>query len=133
MTRLSRRSIAEYVSSSLIEGTPSKKVLFEQLAAFLIESKRTKELDLIVKDIEFYLAQKGIVRTTIVSAHELTEDAKKALSAFVKQETGASQVSLSSHVDPTVIGGVKISTPGREVDQTIARQLTVLKTRFKKV
>ena len=132
MTRLSRRSIAEYIATGLIKGD-SKKDLFDSLAAFLIDTRRTKELDLIVKDIEYYLAENGVVRTTIVSANELSAETKKALEAFVKKETHATQVSLSSMVEPAVLGGVKISIPGREVDQTIARQLTVLKTRFKKV
>jgi F0F1-type ATP synthase delta subunit len=133
MTRLSRRSIAEYVATNLIEGTPSKKALLTELAAFLIDTQRTKELDLIVRDIEYYLAEKGYVRTNIVSAFDLSAETKKALEAFVKKATKATQVSLSSMVEPAVLGGVKISVPGRELDQTIARQLTVLKTRFKKV
>jgi F0F1-type ATP synthase delta subunit len=41
-------------------------------------------------------------------------------------------VTLSNMVNSEVIGGVKITVPGRELDQTVARQLTVLKTRFKK-
>jgi len=130
--RLSRRSITEYIANGLIAGT-SKDVLFAQLAGFLVETKRTKEIDLVVRDIEYNLSQKGFVRTTVLSAHELTAETKKALEAFVKRETNATQVSLSSMVEPAVLGGVKISIPGREVDRTIARQLTVLKTRFKKV
>ncbi|MDB5160096.1 MAG: atpH [Candidatus Saccharibacteria bacterium] len=133
MTRLSRRSIAEYVATSLIEGKPSKKALLSELAAFLIDTQRTDELDLIVRDIEYYLAEKGYVRTNIVSAFDLSAETKKALEAFVKKATKATQVSLSSMVEPAVLGGVKISVPGRELDQTIVRQLTVLKTRFKKV
>ena len=132
MTRLSRRSIAEYVANGLVKGD-SKKELFSQLAAFLIDTGRTKELDLIVRDIEYFLAENGVVNATIISAYELTAETKKALEAFVKKETNANHVSLSSMVEPAVLGGVKISIPGREVDQTIARQLTVLKTKFKKV
>lgn len=133
MARLSRRSIAEYIASGLIEGKPSKKALLTELAAFLIDTKRTSELDLVVRDIEYFLSEKGYVQTTVLSAYELTAETKKALEAFVKKETKATQVSLASMVEPAVLGGVKISIPGREMDQTIARQLTVLKTRFKKV
>jgi F0F1-type ATP synthase delta subunit len=133
MARLSRRSIASYIARELVEGTTPKNTLFMELAAFLIDAKRTKELDLIIKDIEYCLADKGVMRATIISAHELTTETKKALEDFVKKETNATTVSLSSHVEPAVLGGVKISIPGRELDQTIARQLTVLKTRFKKV
>jgi len=129
--RLSRRAIAEYISAGLIDGT-SKKTLLNQLAAYLVESRRTKELDLIVRDIEFNLSQKGVVQTTITSAFDLSAETKKALEAFVKSKTKATQVSLTSVVEPSVIGGVKISIPGRELDQTVAHKLTVLKTRFKK-
>lgn len=129
--RLSRRAVAEYVATSLIDGK-SKKLLFQQLAGYLIDTQRTKELELIVRDIEFSLAEKGVVQASIVSAFDLTAETKKSLEAFVKTQTKAAQVSLSNMVDPAVLGGVKITVPGRELDQTVAHQLTVLKTRFKK-
>lgn len=133
MARVSRRSIADYVAASLISGTPGKQQLFRELAAFLIAEKRTKELELIVRDIEYALSEKGHVQTTVLSARELTEEAKKAVASFVKNETGASDVQLTNTVDPSVLGGMKITVPGREMDHTVARQLTVLKTSFKKV
>ncbi|MBC7565193.1 F0F1 ATP synthase subunit delta [Candidatus Saccharibacteria bacterium] len=129
--RLSRRSIAEYIATGLIEGQ-SKKKLFQQLAGYLIDTQRTNELDLIVRDIEFSLAQKGTLQASVVSAFELTTETKKALEDFVKTETKATTVTLSSMIDPTVLGGVKITVPGRELDQTATHLLTVLKTRFKK-
>jgi F-type H+-transporting ATPase subunit delta len=129
--RLSRRAVAEYIATGLIEGQ-SKKKLLRQLAGYLVDAKRTSELELIIRDIEFSLSEKGIVQASIVSAFDLTAETKKALEAFVKTKTNATHVSLSNMVDPTVLGGVKIVTPGRELDQTVARQLTVLKTRFKK-
>ena len=129
--RLSRRAMAEYIATGLIDGK-SKKALLAQLAAYLVETRRTKELELIVRDIEFYLSEKGVVQATITSAFDLTAETKKALEAFVKSETKASTVTVTNIVEPTVLGGVKISIPGRELDQTVAHQLTVLKTRYKK-
>jgi len=130
--RLSRRAVAAYVATGLIDGK-NKKALLTQLAGYLVESKRTKELDLIVRDIEFNLAEKGHVNATITSAYDLSTETKKALEAFVKKKTNATKVSLSNMVDPSVLGGIKIATAGRELDQTVAHQLTVLKTRLKKV
>lgn len=129
--RLSRRSMAAYIAAGLVEGK-NKKKLFQQLAAYLIETRRTKELDLIVRDIEFMLSEQGFVQATVTSAFDLTAETKKSLEAFVKSKTKATQVSLSTTVDETALGGVKIAVPGREIDQTVAHQLTVLKTRFKK-
>lgn len=130
--RLSRRRIADYIADGLIAGTPTKKQLLHQLAGFLIDTQRTKEVELIVRDIEFALSQKGVVQATIVSAFELTTEINAMIEAFVKTETNATQVNLFNSVAPDVIGGIKIAVPGRELDQTVARQLTVLKTRFKK-
>ena len=123
--------MAEYIAEGLVEGK-NKKTLFKQLAAYLVDSRRTKELGLIIRDIEWKLAEKGYVQATITSAFDLTAQTTKALEAFVKAETKASKVSLEKKLDPSVLGGVKISVPGREIDQTVAHQLTVLKTRFKK-
>jgi F0F1-type ATP synthase delta subunit len=50
----------------------------------------------------------------------------------VKQHTGAKTVSLENSIDASVLGGVKISIPGRELDATITHSLNILKTRFKK-
>ncbi|RWZ78655.1 MAG: hypothetical protein EOT05_02815 [Candidatus Microsaccharimonas sossegonensis] len=130
--RLSRRSIARYIANGLIEGTHSKKILLKQLAGYLVETRRTKELELIVRDIEFALVEKGMVQASVISAFDLTAETKKALVAFVKTKMSAAQVNVSHIIHPNVIGGVKITVPGRELDQTIARRLTVLKTRFKK-
>lgn len=129
--RLSRRRIADHIASELVDGK-NKKLLLQQLAGFLVDTGRTKELDLIIRDIEFSLAEKGHVQASVISAFDLTAEVKKELEAFVKSKTDATKVSLSNMVDPSVIGGVKITIPGRELDQTVAHQLTVLKTRFKK-
>ena len=129
--RISRRSMADYIATGLIEGQ-SKKKLLNQLAGYLVETRRTKEIDLIVRDIEFQLSQHGIMQASIISAFDLATETKLALESFVKETTKASQVSLTHVVDPTVLGGVKITIPGYELDQTVRHQLTLLKTRFKK-
>lgn len=129
--RLSRRSMAAYVATGLTDGK-SKNVLLAQLAGYLVETKRTKELDLVLRDIDFNLAEKGFVNVVITSAYDLSAETKKSLEAFVKRKTQAKQVSLSNLVDPAVLGGIKIATSGRELDQTVAHQLTVLKTRLMK-
>ena len=129
--KLSRRSLALYVADQLATQ-PNHNAVVKQLAGYLVESRRTKELDIIVKDIDYYLSEKGIMNTVVTSAFDLGQETKKAIEQFVLKQTNAKTVALSNEVDPAVIGGVRISLPGRELDQTIAHQLTVLKTRFKK-
>lgn len=132
MAKLSRRSIALYVANELSDAKQRKQVVLE-LAAYLVDTRRTNELLLIIRDIEFYLAEAGSVSGTITTAFDLTTETKKAIEVYVKKHTGAKTVSLDHFVDPAVLGGVKVSIPGHELDATVRRSLTTLKTRYKKV
>jgi F0F1-type ATP synthase delta subunit len=129
--KLSRRSLALYVAARLEKGT-SQKEIARQLAAYLATTHRTKELSLIVRDIQFYLAEKGHIAGTVTSAHELSATTLALIEAFAKEKTGAEDVSLERLIDESVLGGIKLEIPGYELDTTIARQLTLLKTRYKK-
>ncbi len=132
MAKLSRRAIALYVANELGDDKRHKQVVL-QLAAYLVDTHRVKELPLIIRDIEFYLAEAGSVSGIITTAFDLSAETKKAIEKYVKQQTGANEVSLDQFIDPSVIGGVKVSIPGHELDATVRRNLTILKTRFKKV
>lgn len=130
-TRLSRRKIASYYATALVDGVDAKKLAL-QLAGFLIENGRVKELELIINEIEYQLGLRGIVLANITSAHKLDEMTKKAIINLVKSNTGADNVQLREYADPSVLGGVKLEFTGSELDTTIARRLTKLKTNFKK-
>lgn len=130
--KISRRALAQYVADNILDSS-RRAVVLQQLAGYLVQSRRTKEVDLIVRDIEAVLLDNGIVMGTIISATELSADMKLATETWVARQTGAREVTLDQVIDPSMIGGMKVSLPGQELDQTIRHQLTVLKTRFKKV
>jgi F-type H+-transporting ATPase subunit delta len=131
MAKLSRRAIAIYIAEQLTNEADAQHVIL-QLAAYLVDTRRTKELSLIIRDIQFYLSEAGAVSGVITTATTLTAETKKAIEKYIKEQTGAKTVALDSLIDPSVIGGVKVSIPGRELDATVSRSLTVLKTRYKK-
>lgn len=129
--KLSRRALADYAADQLLKGDALEAVT-AQLAAYLVESRRTKEVELLVRDIQAILAERGHVFGEVVSAYDLSETTKQSIQQFTKQATGASAVTLESVVDPAVLGGIKLRLPGKEYDATIARSLTTLRTRYKK-
>jgi F0F1-type ATP synthase delta subunit len=131
MAKLSRRAIAQYATDQITSGADTKQLVL-QLAAYLVDTRRTRELSLIVRDIQFYLSEAGSVSGVITTASQLTAETKSAIEKYIKQQTGATTVALDSFIDPSVIGGVKVSIPGQELDATVSRSLTILKTRFKK-
>lgn len=130
--RLSRRKISTYIAGELAAGHESKK-LIQELAGFLIDSRRTKELELVVRDIEYELRSRGTVLAWVTSARDLTTATKAEVTKLIKDRTNAKHVELQQIVDPTVLGGVKIDIPGQQLDLTIARRLSRLRTNVKVV
>lgn len=129
--KLSRRTLATHFANEVLAGVPVKK-LSRQLAAYLIESRRTSELSLMTREIQYRLSEKGHVMGTVTTAHELSAATQSAIEAFAKQQSKAQSLQLDTIVDEAVLGGVKLDLPGHELDATISRQLTTLKTRYKK-
>ena len=129
--RLSRRKIASYYAKSLIDGVDAKQ-LAKQLAGYLIDSKRTKEQQLIISDIEYQLSLRGVVVANVTSAHELDELTKLAVEKLVRQNIDADDVQLRAEIDSSLLGGLRLEFAGSEIDTTIARRLTALKTNYKK-
>ena len=129
--KLSRRQIARYIAEQLVAGVSQKK-LAQQLAGYLLDTRRTAELPLLIRDIQTNVADAGYVTGRVSSAHELSAATISALEVFTKQQTGAQHVFLDRSVDASLLGGFKLETPGRVLDETIARKLTILRTRYKK-
>lgn len=129
--KLSRRLIARYVAEQLLAGADHKH-LSKLLAGYLLDTRRTSELPLLIRDIQLQLAEGGYVAGRISSAHELSSATTKQLELFTKQQTGADTVFLDWSVDASLIGGFKLETPGRILDTTLSRKLTILRTRYKK-
>ena len=99
----------------------------EVLAAYLIDSKRVGELELIVRDVEARLAADGTVVVTATSARPLSAVAKEALADLVKRDYGTkSSVVFRETVDAAVIGGVRLATPDKQWDGTIKTKLEKL-------
>lgn len=122
--RISRRKLADYAAEKLTGGTSSKKVL-KEVAAYLVESNRTRETELVVRDIEAALAAKGVVVADVVSARPLSAHVKHEISQLV----GSKNLQLRETIDESVLGGVRVAVPGKRFDGTIRRKLTALRSK----
>ena len=120
--RLSRRKIAAYFADELIAGRNVSK----PLAAYLLESKRTREVTLVVRDIEAALAQRGVLLADVASAHELSKDTQHTITHYLKKTTGATDIHLRQEVDESLLGGVRIETPDQRTDSTLRHRLDQL-------
>ena len=124
MKRLTRRELAKYVAAELTLGNTG---VVDKLAGYLIESRRTREAMLIVRDIESALARKGVVVAHVVSAHTLSDSGKVSLSELLTRVFEAKKLFLEESVKPEMLGGVKITVADMELDGTAKRVIQQLK------
>lgn len=120
--RLSRSKIASYVADEVQHGG-SLDLALQRVAGYLVESRRTRELTLVVRTIEDALAARGIVIASITAAQALDSQLREAIEKTIAADT----LYLREKVDPSVIGGVLVETPGSKLDATIKRKLLALR------
>lgn len=119
--RLSRRALATFVAKELLAGNDQ---VIDWLAALLIEERREREADLLVRDIESILADSGQMIVRVDTARPLDVATKKEIESMFDQH----KVHIKETVRPELIGGVKITTPTQSLDRTIAKKLEMLRT-----
>lgn len=125
-TKLSRRKLSDYAAERLVRGDKASDVM-RSVAAYLIESGREREAELIVRDIETKLLGHGIALATVVSARQLSDEAKQSIEQMIKDtQEGVTTVYLRESVEPDVIGGVKVILPHAQMDATVKAKLEKL-------
>lgn len=126
MSTLSHTDIARgFVAKLDASGT---KEATKQLAALIIEEKLHNQTDEILDSIQTeYQRVHGIVEATTHSVFPLSAASKKQIQAVVAKKVHAKQVVLHELIDPTVLGGVKVTAPDMELDLTLKAKLAKLK------
>lgn len=121
MAKLTRSQLADHLI-----GNRGKDAL-QQVAAYLLSSGRTKEADLIVREVEEQLSNNGRIVARVASARKLDADQQREIIQMIKNTTGAESVEIINEVDPSHLGGVVVRTPKQEVDLSIRSRLNRLK------
>jgi hypothetical protein len=122
--RTSRRKLARYVAERLMDNDVT---VVDEVAALLSHEKRQREVDLLVRDIQAELAERGLTVATVESARALTNEARSAIMTLLKKPQTV--VQLSEVVRPELIGGFKLRTPTATLDATIAKKLNDLRAK----
>jgi len=128
-TKFSRRVIARVIASKLVAEPARQDYWVTVLAAYLLDTNRVDEADLVVNDIEHELyVQDGQLLVDVTSARPLAADVRKALSDLLAQRTKAKKVLITEAVDPSLLGGLVARTADAEMDASIRTKLNRLAT-----
>ena len=99
----------------------------------MIYEKHEREIDLLVRDIEAELAERGEIVASVESARALDENTRRKIEQFlataVSGKNSKPKVSLRESIDPTLIGGLKLRTPTAILDATVLKKLNDLRAK----
>jgi F0F1-type ATP synthase delta subunit len=125
--RPKRRRIAEVITEKLGEGQ-SLKSLAREIAAYLLAEGRSKELDLITRDVIKLRAEKGFIESSATTAHELKPEAEKSLHDLIKSvRPNAKKIIIDHKLNPYLIGGVRLDIINQRLDLSVRAKLNKLK------
>jgi F0F1-type ATP synthase delta subunit len=92
-------------------------------------TKRTNELDSLLRDIRDAWARHGFVEVTAAGAHELSDKTREDITAEVRKlYPDARHIEIVETLDPSVVGGVRIEFANRQLDLSIENELSRFKT-----
>lgn len=126
MAVVKRTELASVITTLLQDGD-DKDRLAHEIAAYLVEAHRTKELDAIMRDVMTARAKDGIVEANVTTAFPFSAQVKANVQALLKQEyPEATKVVLHHSLKPEVLSGVRIQTPDKQLDETARGKLDQL-------
>lgn len=105
-----------------------EKKFAREVAAYLLDTGRTGQLNSLARDMVKERVLDGIVEVTAVSAHVLTDAVRADIRAQVEQlYPNAKQIIINDRVDANVVGGVRLEFPEQQLDLSVRNKLNRFK------
>lgn len=126
--KVSRKTIASVIAEHMQRGVSSQQ-LAKALAQYLVQERRVRELDAIMREVSTARTrQYGVVEATLTTAEPLTENLAREAQKLIAEYTGhTAAIMVEALVDPSLIGGIKLTTTEFELDASVRRKLAKLK------
>lgn len=102
--------------------------VMKRLAAYIIENKLSKQIELILADIETELSRRRVVVADVTSARPLVDASREAILDYIRGLTGVQNPELRESVDESLLGGVVVKVAGTELNGSLKTKLQRLKT-----
>ncbi|HUD08288.1 MAG TPA: F0F1 ATP synthase subunit delta [Candidatus Saccharimonadales bacterium] len=127
--KIPRHTLAHLLAQkSLHQGITDDDDL--QIAAYLLATNRTNEVNSLLRDIQSEWAKDGYVNITAISANPLSSTDKSDIDKLIHSLYPKSKtINLSERIDKNLIGGVRIEFARYQLDLSILGTLN----RFKRL
>ena len=125
---LSQRKKAE-IFTSLFEGEISNKVA--NFVLVIGQANRIKLLESVLESFKRLVAlEKNQKNVTVSSSYALEQDQLEKIELALQKRTG-SEINISTHLDKSLIGGIKISYEDQVIDLSLKNKLEALKAQLR--
>lgn len=123
----SRSRLSRMVANRTLKTGVTKK-LAQEIAAYLLKERRVSELDSILRDVQADWAEAGYVEVLATSAHELTPEIRRSITARVRKlYPNAKRIIITEGHDPVIIGGVRLVLANQQLDLSVESKLNRFK------
>lgn len=121
-------TIGAVLAKRSLESDVDPKQFAREIAAYLLQTGRSGDLNSLVRDMVAYRAKQGVVEANVVGARELTDKARGDIRSLTEQlYPNAKRVILNEQEDPRLIGGARVELPDQQLDMTIRAKLNRFK------
>ena len=104
------------------------KDLAKEVAAYLLDSGDIASLDSLMRDVIDYRASHGVVEVMAVTANPLSDKDIQDIDNILKNEYKETKTfKIDQRQTPEVLGGVKLSLPGEQLDLTVRSKVNKFK------
>ena len=125
---LSQRNKAE-IFTSLFEGEISKKV--SNFVLVIGQANRINLLESVLESFKRLVAlEKNQKNVIVASSYSLEQDQLDKIQTALQKRTG-SEINISTHLDKSLIGGIKISYEDQVIDLSLKNKLEALKAQLR--
>lgn len=122
-----RAKLARALAGKTLKSGSSRR-LSREVAAYLLSEGQVGELESLLRDVQADWAEAGYVEVVAASAHLLTAAVKSDISRQVKRlYPAAKQIIVTEVNDPSIVGGVRLSLPHRQLDLSVEAKLNQFK------
>ena len=125
---LSQRKKAE-IFTSLFEGEISKKV--SNFVLVIGQANRISLLESVLESFKRLVdLEKNQKNVTVSSSYALEQEQLEKIELALQKRTG-SEINISTHLDKSLIGGIKISYEDQVIDLSLKNKLEALKAQLR--
>lgn len=129
MHKVSRRRLAVTTVQLLRERPQDRSHILRMLAAYLIEHKQQKHVDLVLLDVAHELKRADAhLYAEVMSAQPLDVSVRQELVRYLQSATSAKTVELDEQVNPELVAGVVVRTADQELDTSARSKLSSLRS-----